>query len=109
MGHALTGCILQTRMKKKILTKRIEKKKHSVITLWDKTSKLARDEGKIPIVALCQKHRKGFWIVVKDDDLDKVHRIMEEDNAKSRKEKISVYEEGQEGSQGVCEKKEKES
>ena len=68
-------------MKKKILTKRIEKKKHSVISLWDKTSKLAQDEGKIPIVALCQKYRKGFWVVIKDDDLDKIHKIMEEDNA----------------------------
>ena len=96
-------------MKKKILTKRIEKKKHSVISLWDRTSKLAQDEGKIPIIALCQKHRKGFWIVVKDDDLDEVHKIMEKDNATSRKEKISVYKERQKGSQGVCEKKEKES
>ena len=79
--------------KKKILTKRIEKKKHSVISLWDKTSKLAQDEGKIPIVALCQKYRKGFWIVVKDDDLGKIQKIMEEDNAKSRKEKVSLYKE----------------
>jgi len=102
-------CGLKPKQKSKLLTRKIEKKKHSVISLWDKTSKLARDEGKIPIVALCQKHRKGFWIVVKDDDLGKIQKIMEEDNAKSRKEKISVYEEGQEGSQGVCEKKEKES
>ena len=102
-------CGLKPKQKSKLLTRKIEKKKHSVISLWDKTSKLAQDEGKIPIVALCQKHRKGFWIVVKDDDLGKIQKIMEEDNAKSRKEKISVYEEGQEGSQGVCEKKEKES
>ena len=92
-----------------MLTKKIEKKKHSVISLWDKTSKLAQDEGKIPVITLCQKHRKGFWIVVKDDDLDKLYKIMEKDNAKSRKEKISVYEERQERSQEVCEKKEKES
>ena len=85
-------------MKKKILTRRIEKKKHSVISLWDRTSRLAKDEGKIPVVALCQKYRKGFWIVVKDDDLGKLQKIMEKDNAKSRKEKVSVYEEGQEGS-----------
>jgi len=102
-------CGLKPKQKSKLLTRKIEKKKHSVISLWDKTSKLAQDEGKIPIVALCQKHRKGFWIVVKDDDLGKIQKIMEEDNGKSRKEKISVYEEGQEGSQGVCEKKEKES
>ena len=84
---------MKQNQKSKLLTRKIEKKKHSVISLWDKTSKLAQDEGKIPIVALCQKHRKGFWIVVKDDDLDKVLKIMEKDNAKSRKEKISVYEE----------------
>jgi len=102
-------CGLKPKQKSKLLTRKIEKKKHSVISLWDKTSKLARDEGKIPIVALCQKHRKGFWIVVKDDDLGKIQKIMEEDNAKSRKEKISVYEERQERSQRVCEEKEKES
>ena len=96
-------------MKKKILKKTVEKKKHSVISLWDKTAKLAQDEGKIPVVALCQKHRKGFWIVVKDNDLNKLHQIMEKDNAKSWKEKVSVYEEGKERSQEVCEKKEKES
>ncbi len=100
---------MKLKQKSKLLTRKIEKKKHSVISLWDKTSKLAQDEGKIPIVALCQKHRKGFWVVIKDDDLDEVHKIMEEDNAKSRKEKISVYKERQEGSQEVCEKKEKES
>ena len=69
-------------MKKKILTRRIEKKKHSVISLWDRTSRLAKDEGKIPVVALCQKYRKGFWIVVKDDDLGKLQKIMEKDNAR---------------------------
>ena len=100
---------MKQNQKSKLLTRKIEKKKHSVISLWDRTSKLARDEGKIPIVALCQKHRKGFWFIIKDDDLDEVHRIMEEDNAKSRKEKVSVYEEGKEGGQEVCEKKEKES
>ena len=84
---------MKLKQKSKLLTRKIEKKKHSVISLWDKTSKLAQDEGKIPIVALCQKYRKGFWIVVKDDDLGKIQKIMEEDNAKSRKEKVSVYEE----------------
>ena len=84
---------MKPKQKSKLLTRKIEKKKHSVISLWDKTSKLAQDEGKIPIVALCQKHRKGFWIVVKDDDLGKIQKIMEEDNAKSRKEKVSVYKE----------------
>ena len=58
--------------KKLIKLKKFEKSKHSCITLFDKTEKLAKQEGKIPVVALCQKHRKGFWIIVKEEDLDKV-------------------------------------
>ena len=51
---------------------KIEKKKHAVISVWDNTAKLAKKENKTPVVVLCQKHRKGFWIVVKDTDLDKI-------------------------------------
>jgi len=58
--------------KKLIKLTKIEKSKHSCITLFDKTERLAKLENKIPVVALCQKHRKGFWIVVKESDLDKV-------------------------------------
>ena len=56
----------------KFLVKKEEKTKHQVITLFDKTEQLAKLENKIPVVALCQKHRKGFWIVVKETDLQKV-------------------------------------
>ena len=56
----------------KLLVKKEEKTKHQVITLFDKTEQLAKLENKIPVVALCQKHRKGFWIVVKETDLQKV-------------------------------------
>ena len=53
------------------LTK-VEKKKHAVISLWDDTKKLADAENKTPVITLCQKNRNGFWIVVHEDDLQKV-------------------------------------
>ena len=53
------------------LTK-VEKKKHAVISLWDDTKKLADAENNSPVIRLCQKNRKGFWIVVHEDDLQKV-------------------------------------
>ena len=52
------------------------KKKHSVISLWDKTKKLAVKEGKTPVIALCEKERPGFWIMVHSDDLEKVSDIV---------------------------------
>ena len=51
---------------------KVEKKKHGVITLYDETKKLANAENKIPVIALCQKHRKGFWIVALASDLEKI-------------------------------------
>ena len=61
---------------------KVEKKKHEVITLYDETKKLADAENKIPVIALCQKNRKGFWIIVHEDDLDKVNDIRKKDNNK---------------------------
>ena len=46
--------------------------KHSVVSLWDDTSKLAKDEGKTPVIALCEKNRPGFWVMVHSSDLDKL-------------------------------------
>ena len=60
----------------------IRKNKHGVITLYDETKKLADAENKIPVIALCQKNRKGFWIIVHEDDLDKVNDIRKKDNNK---------------------------
>tara|TARA_B100000029_G_scaffold113593_2_gene105910 strand:- start:6339 stop:6557 length:219 start_codon:yes stop_codon:yes gene_type:complete len=60
----------------------VTKKKHGVITLYDETKKLADTENKIPVIALCQKHRKGFWIIVHEDDLDKVNDIRKKYNSK---------------------------
>ena len=45
------------------------KKKHTVITLWDETAKIAKVEGKTPVIALCEKNRPGFWVMVHSDDL----------------------------------------
>ena len=44
----------------------------SVVSLWDDTAKLAKDEGKTPVIALCEKNRPGFWIMVHSDDLKKI-------------------------------------
>ena len=51
------------------------KKKHTVITLWDATKKLAVKEGKTPVIALCEKERPGFWIMVHSSDLEKLNKI----------------------------------
>ena len=50
------------------------KKKHSVISLWDEAKKLALKEGKIPVVALCEKERPGFWVMVHSSDLEKLKK-----------------------------------
>jgi len=43
-----------------------------VVSLWDKTNKLAKKEGKTPVIALCEKERPGFWVMVHSSDLDKL-------------------------------------
>ena len=42
--------------------------KHSVVSLWDETAKIAKTEEKTPVVVLCEKNRPGFWIMVHSDD-----------------------------------------
>ena len=46
--------------------------KHTVISLWDDTAKLAKDEDKTPVIALCEKNRPGFWVMVHSSDLNKL-------------------------------------
>lgn len=48
------------------------RKKHSAVTLWDDTKKLADQENKTPVIALIEKGRPGFWILVHSDDLCKL-------------------------------------
>ena len=53
--------------------------KHTVVSLWDDTAKLAKLEGKTPVIALCEKTRPGFWIMVHSSDLDELKKINKND------------------------------
>ena len=48
------------------------RKKHTVISLWDETKALADQEGKTPVVVLCERNRPGFWIMVRSEDFLKL-------------------------------------
>ena len=48
--------------------------KHSAVKLWDDTKILADKEKKTPVIALCEKNRPGFWIMVHSDDFEKVSK-----------------------------------
>tara|TARA_B110000495_G_scaffold198390_1_gene210148 strand:- start:690 stop:1019 length:330 start_codon:yes stop_codon:yes gene_type:complete len=49
--------------------------KHSAVKLWDDTKVYADKEKKIPVIALCEKNRPGFWIMVHSDDFESVSKI----------------------------------
>lgn len=52
--------------------------KHSVVTLWDETKRLASKEGKIPVVTLAEKGRPGFWVLIHSSDFERVaNKILE--------------------------------
>ena len=46
--------------------------KHSAVALWDDTKTKARLEKKVPVVALVEKGRPGFWLLIHQDDLRSV-------------------------------------
>lgn len=48
------------------------RKVHSAVRLWHKTALLALKENKIPVVALSEKGKRGFWLVVHAYDLQAV-------------------------------------
>lgn len=48
------------------------RKKMAIWTLYDKTKELAKKEDKIPILALHEKHRKGFLICMHKDNYDNI-------------------------------------
>lgn len=48
------------------------RQKHTAVTLWRQTAELAKKEGKTPVVALAEKNKPGFWILVHADDIQKV-------------------------------------
>lgn len=45
---------------------------HSAITLWRDTAEKAKAEEKIPVVALAEKNKQGFWVLVHSSDLTAV-------------------------------------
>lgn len=56
----------------------IECKVRSKISLWQlfvDTEKKAKVEGKVPIVAIKQKGEKGYLLVLRPDDLEKVNNF----------------------------------
>lgn len=44
--------------------------RHSAVTLWRNTAKLAKKEGKTPVVALCETGMPGTWYVVHKDHVE---------------------------------------
>ena len=45
------------------------RKRHAVVRLWYKCKELAIKEKKIPVVALSEHGKPGFWIMVHSSDL----------------------------------------
>lgn len=69
----------QTKTKADVIHPRLfieckQRARHAVLRVWDKAQKDAKVEGKPVVVALSEKGRKGFWIVVHSDDFDQVKR-----------------------------------
>lgn len=59
----------------------IECKVRNKIALWQlfvDTEKKAKVEGKVPIVAVKQKGEKGYLLVMRPEDLEKVYKIKTE-------------------------------
>jgi len=52
-----------------------QRKKFAVIKLWDETKKLADKENKIPVIALAEKNRPGFWLLIHSEDYGKIRDI----------------------------------
>ena len=48
------------------------RKKHTALTLYRDTATKAKAEGKTPVVALGEKGRDGYWLLLHADDLKKV-------------------------------------
>ena len=54
---------------KKLFVEVKYRKLHAVLNLWRETAKLAKLEGKIPLVVLGEKYKKGFWLLFHVDDI----------------------------------------
>ena len=51
------------------------REKFSLWSLFDDTEKKAKNENKIPIVAIKQKGEKGFLLVIRPESLEKIAEI----------------------------------
>lgn len=51
---------------------KFSQKPFSSVNIWDTANEKSQVEGKVPVVALVQKGRPGFWLVVHCDDLANV-------------------------------------
>ena len=60
--------------------------KHSAVKLWDDTKVLADKEKKTPVIALCEKNRPGFWIMVHSDDFETVSKELSDKQNSSKEE-----------------------
>ena len=49
---------------------------HSIVSTWDDAKLKADVEGKIPLVCIRQKRRKGFWILVHCEDMKEVVQLV---------------------------------
>jgi len=47
-------------------------KKVAIVNVWDAAKKVADKSDKIPVVAIKQKGRKGFWLLTHSSDLTAV-------------------------------------
>lgn len=57
------------------------RQRHAVVKLYNDTAKLAKLEDKVPVVALFEKGKPGFWLLLKADDLKTVaNEYMTENN-----------------------------
>jgi len=49
----------------------------AVLTLYNKTEKLSEGSGKIPIVAVKKFKKRGFLLIIKEKDMDKIKQLIE--------------------------------
>ena len=47
-------------------------KRHAILSVWDAAKRVARKDNKIPVVAIKQKGRHGFWLMCHSSDLTAV-------------------------------------
>ena len=56
-------------LESKLFIEAKQRKKMAVWSLWEETREQAKEEGKIPVLGLHQKRKKGFLVVIHSNDL----------------------------------------